>query len=103
MADSSLLTRASQGDTQCRVAGWRDEITEAVKSKAERDAEEQARHRKRVEEALATADTAMRLAAEALGFTRDRLKDKGQVADIGQQKDQYRLALRDYSLSLELV
>jgi hypothetical protein len=85
------------------VAGWRDEITEAVKAKTEREAEEQARHRKRVEEALATADAAIRLGAEALRFTRDRLLDKSQQAELSEAKDSFRLALREFSLSMELV
>ena len=45
---------------------WREELTEAVKTKAERDAEEQARQKKRVAEALATAEAAMALGADAL-------------------------------------
>lgn len=82
---------------------WRDELIEAVKSKAERDAEEAARHRKRVEEALATAETAMGLGVEALRYTRDKLKDKGQPVEFTEEKDRYRLTLRDLSLTLELV
>jgi hypothetical protein len=86
------------------VAGWRDEITESVKTKAEREAEEQARHRKRVEEALATADAAIRLGGEALRFTRDRLREKNQPAELAENgKDAFRLALREFSLNLELV
>ena len=85
------------------MASWRDELTEAVKSKAERDAEDAARHRKRVEEALATAETAVGLGVEALRYTRDRLRDKAQPADLAEDKDQHRLTLRELSLSLELV
>jgi hypothetical protein len=85
------------------MASWRDELVEAVKSKAEREAEEAARHRKRVEEALATAENAMNLGVESLRFTRDKLKEKGQPVELAEEKDKYRLALRDLSLTLELV
>src|SRR6185312_9487880 len=85
------------------MASWRDELTEAVKSKAERDAEEAARHKKRVEEALATAETAMSLAADALRFVRDRLKDKGQEVVFEEAPDRYKLTLGTVSLTLELA
>ena len=85
------------------MASWRDELTEAVKSKAERDAEEAARHKKRVEEALATAESAMSLAVDALRYTRDRLKAKEQPVELTEESDRYRLALGELALSLELV
>ena len=85
------------------MASWRDELVEAVKSKAEREAEEAARHKKRVEEALTTAETAMGLGAEAMRYTRDRLREKEQPADLSEEKDRYRLALFDLALTLELV
>jgi hypothetical protein len=85
------------------MPSWRDELIEAVKTKTERDAEEQARHRKRVEEALATAEAAMALGVEALRYTRDRLTDKGQTAELAEEKDSYRLKLVDVVLALELV
>jgi hypothetical protein len=85
------------------MASWRDELTEAVKSKAEREAEEAARQRKRVEEALATAEAAMALGAEALRYTRDRLHEKGQPVELTDDKDRHRLTLHELSLSLELA
>ncbi len=85
------------------MPSWRDELTEAVKSKAEREAEEAARHRKRVEEALATAETAMKLGTEALAYTRDSLRDKGQPVELIEEKDRHRLTLHDLALTLELV
>lgn len=84
------------------MPSWRDELSEAVKSKVERDAEEAGRHKKRVEEALATADTAMSLAAEALRYTRDRLKDKSQPVELEEAPDRYKLVLGALSLALEL-
>ena len=85
------------------MASWRDELIEAVKSKGERDAEEAARHKKRVEEALATAETAMGLGVEALTYTRDRLRDKDQPVELNTEGDRHRLTLRELSLTLELV
>ena len=85
------------------MASWRDELNEAVKSKAEREAEETARHKKRVEEALATAETAMGLGVESLRYTRDRLRDKEQPVELTEEKDRNRLSLHDLTLTLELV
>ncbi len=85
------------------MASWRDELIEAVKSKAEREAEEAARHKKRVEEALATAETAMGLGVESLQYTRDRLREKEQPVELSEEKDRHRLTLHDLSLTLELV
>lgn len=85
------------------MPSWRDELTEAVKSKAEREAEEAARHKKRVEEALATAEGAMGLGVEAMRYTRDRLKDKGQPVVLAEEQDKYKLSLGELSLTLELV
>jgi len=84
------------------VPSWRDELIEAVKTKAERDAEELARHRKRVEEALATAEAAMKLGADALRFSADKLKEKGQPAALDDTADALKLSLNDLALRLEL-
>ena len=85
------------------MASWRDELIEAVKSKAEREAEEAARHKKRVEEALATAETAMGLAAEGMRYTRDKLREKEQPVELSEEKDRHRLTVHDLALTLELV
>jgi hypothetical protein len=85
------------------VPNWRDELIEAVKTKAEREAEELARHKKRVEEALTTAEAAMSLGSDSLRFARDRLRDKGQEADLAEQADSFKLTLREVTLSLELL
>jgi hypothetical protein len=84
------------------VPSWRDELIEAVKTKAEREAEEQSRHRKRVEEALATAEAAMKLGAEALRFASDKLKEKEQAASLDESADALKLTLHELSLRLEL-
>lgn len=85
------------------MPNWRDELIEAVKTKAEREAEEAARHKKRVEEALTSADAAMRLAVEALRFAHERLREKGQGAELQEQPDAYKLRLRDLQLGLSLA
>lgn len=85
------------------MPNWRDELIEAVKTKAEREAEEAARHKKRVEEALTTAEAAMVLAAEALRFARGQLVEKGQTAELTEARDGYRIAFREFGLSVDLV
>lgn len=87
------------------MPNWREELVEAAKTKAEREEEERARHRKRVEEALTTAESAMALGAEALRFTRDKLAEKSQQAELSETeaKDCYKLSLYEFSLSLDLV
>lgn len=85
------------------MPNWRDELIEAVKTKSEREAEDLARHKKRVEEALTTAEAAMSLGGEALRFARDKLRDKGQEADLSESADSLKLSLRDVSLSLDLA
>ena len=85
------------------MASWRDELIEAVKSKTERDAEERERHRKRVEEALATADSALSSSVEALRFAHGKLKEKGQGASLDEKKDAYRLSLGELHLNVDLL
>lgn len=85
------------------MASWRDELIEAAKTKAERDEEEQARHRKRVQEALHTAEAAFGLATEALKFARDRLNDKGQAPQLSEQTDAHVLEVHAHKLHVELV
>jgi hypothetical protein len=55
---------------------------DAVKTKAEREAEEAARLRQRVQEALASAETALSAAIEALKFAHDKIRDKQQAAKL---------------------
>ena len=85
------------------MPNWRDELIEVVKTKAEREAEELARHHKRVEEALESADAAMKLAIEALRFACERLQEKAQNAAFEEKPDAYRLTLHELNLALELV
>lgn len=85
------------------MASWRDELIEAAKTKAEREEEELARHRKRVQEALNTAETAYNLAVAALEFTRDRVADKGQTPQLATQTDVHSFELLTHKLRIELV
>lgn len=85
------------------MASWRDELIEAAKTKAEREEEELARHRKRVQEALTTAESAFDLASKAIEFTRERLSEKGQAPDLDSQTDAVALKLGDHKLRVELV
>ena len=84
------------------MASWKDELIEAAKTKAEREAEEAARHKKRVEEALATAEAAMKAGADALRFAADKLKEKGQASSLDDASDALKLTLNDLALRLEL-
>lgn len=85
------------------MASWRDELIEAAKTKAEREEEELARHRKRVQEALNTAESALDLASKALDFTRERLSEKGQAPAFDVQGDTRTLKLGDHKLHVELL
>jgi hypothetical protein len=84
------------------MANWREELGEAVKSKAEREAEDKERQRKRVEEALTGAEEALRLATEALRFALQKLQEKQQPARIEGEGDSLRLTLGALSLSVSL-
>jgi len=84
------------------VPNWRDELKQSVKGKAEREAEEKERHRKRVEEALTTADVAIGLAKEALVFARDTLVSKDQEASLEDVNGTVKLALRSLTLAVGL-
>ena len=86
------------------MPNWRDELIEAAKTKAERESEEHARHRKRVDEALTSAEGAMVLASDALRFAGERLREKvNEVTVTENDKDSLRLTVRELSLGLELV
>lgn len=84
------------------MASWRDELIEAAKTKAEREEEELARHRKRVQEALNTAESAFDLASKALDFTRESLSAKGQAPELEAQTDAHTLKLGEHKLRVEL-
>ncbi len=64
------------------MANWREELSEAVKTKAEREAEEAARLKQRVQEALGTAESAFGLAMDALRFAAEKISEKGKPAKL---------------------
>lgn len=90
------------------MPNWRDELIEAVKTKVEREAEEAAKQKQRVLEALASAEAAVNLATEGLRFACERIKEKGKPAHIEESSDaegrpqSSRLSLESLALSLEL-
>lgn len=85
------------------MASWRDELSEAVKTKAEREAEELERQRKRVQEALTTAEAALKLGSDALRFSHEKIREKGVEAELTEDGENFRLKVREFSLSLQLV
>jgi len=70
------------------VPNWRDELNDAVKTKAERDAEEAAKLKQRVKEALASAEAAFTLAVEALRFGHERVNEKGQTTKFLEEHEE---------------
>ena len=69
------------------MPNWRDELCDAVKTKAEREREEQERQRQRVQEALASAEGALTLALEAAKFAHERIVEKGQSASLVEERE----------------
>lgn len=69
------------------MPNWRDELCDAVKTKTERETEEQARHRLRVQEALTSAEAALLLAVEAVKFAHERISEKGQAATLVEERE----------------
>lgn len=85
------------------MANWRDELVEAVKTKVEREAEEAAKQRQRVQEALSSAEAAMTLVQEALRFTSERIGEKGQPVKLDDERaDSFKLALGTMAIGVEL-
>lgn len=85
------------------MASWKDEIIEATKSKAERETEEQARQRQRLEEALASARGALEHAATALRFARERLQEKQQPVTLAEEPAKLSLTVHGHALLVELA
>jgi hypothetical protein len=84
------------------VPNWRDELIEAVKTKAEREAEEAEKHRQRVREALTTAEAALKLGVEALVFAADRIREKGKEVSLDREQYTVRFSLGALALSADL-
>lgn len=75
------------------MPNWRDELIEAAKTKAEREAEETARQKKRVQEALTGAEAALRAGANALTFAVEQLRLKLPEAELRTEDDRHELAV----------
>lgn len=84
------------------MPNWRDELMEAVKTKAEREAEEAEKQRLRVQEALSTAQGAIALAIEALVFADETVRSKGQDSAVEKTATGARYQLGTMSLAVDL-
>lgn len=84
------------------MSTWRDELQEAIKSKGERDAEEAARRKKRLEEALKVAEEALGLANEGMTFVHEQLASKQQACSLERAGDTIGLSFHGQTLSVEL-
>jgi hypothetical protein len=85
------------------VATWRDELSEVIKSRTERDAEEHARLRARVEEALKTAELALSLARDGLRYACEQFRGKQQAAELEESPNGIKLSLGSTSIGIELL
>jgi hypothetical protein len=81
---------------------WREELIEAIKSKAERDAEEDEKRKRRLEEALKIADEAVAKALEGLEFTREQLAAKQQPVKVKKNGGNASFELHGQTLSVDL-
>ncbi|HTJ82351.1 MAG TPA: hypothetical protein VL400_11575 [Polyangiaceae bacterium] len=91
------------------MPNWRDELLDAVKTKNEREAEEAAKQRQRVLEALTSAEEALKLGVAALEFVKDRIAEKGQNVTLTRDPPPAegtegggRLVLGAHSIGVEL-
>lgn len=84
------------------MPNWRDELIEAVKTKAEREAEEAEKQRQRVREAMTTAEAAMKLGVDALEFAAERVREKGKEVSIEAAPHNVKFGLGAMALAAEL-
>lgn len=85
------------------MANWRDELIEAVKTKVEREAEEAEKQKLRVREALTSAESALKLGAEALSFAADRVKEKGRDVSLEVSEHSAKFHLGPAGAQMSLV
>lgn len=83
------------------MSTWREELHEVIKTRDEREAEELARKRQRIAEALEVAADAQAQAVEGLRFAVAELAGKGQPAELAVQGDEARLKL--HALGVDVV
>jgi hypothetical protein len=84
------------------VNSWREELQDVIKSKTEREAEEQERKRRRIAEALEVADAAMVQSLEALRFAAGELSQKGQSPKLAEQAGEAHFELLGQTVDLTL-
>jgi hypothetical protein len=84
------------------MSGWRDELVQAIKTADERQTEEAERKRKRLEEALQVAETALTQAGDGLRFAGEQLEAKRQPATFSEGDGRITLTLRELSVAVEL-
>jgi hypothetical protein len=84
------------------MSTWREELVEAIKTKAEREAEEADKRKKRLEEALKIADEALGHALDGLEFSRSQLAGKEQPAKLKKDGDARVFELHGQTLGIEL-
>ena len=85
------------------MSNWRDELIEVVKSKAEREAEEEKRKAKRLAEALHVAEEALAKAVDGLRFANEQLKSKSQPAELSENGDNLALSMNELKLTVGLT
>lgn len=85
------------------MANWRDELVDVVKSKAEREAEDEERKAKRLADALKVAEEALEKASEGLRFAKEQLKGQSQPAQLAEATDDISLKMNELSISVGLV
>ncbi len=84
------------------MANWRDELIDVVKSKSEREQEDEERRKKRLAEALEVAEQALAKAADGLRFADELLKSKSQPSNLAEKTDDVSLQMNELSLGVAL-
>ena len=81
---------------------WRDELLETIKTRAERDTEEETKRKKRLDEALTIAEEALLKAHDGLTFTHEQLLVKAQAATVSRDGDAATIELQGQTLTVGL-
>jgi hypothetical protein len=84
------------------MAGWRDELSEVIKTKDEREVEEAARKRKRLVEALGVGDEALERALEGLKYAHEQLQNKSQPSSLSEQDGVHALRMHEQHITIAL-
>ena len=84
------------------MTSWREELADLIKSKAEREAEEAKRKRKRLDQALKVADEALESALDGLRFTNEQLQNKSQPSRLAELDGCHTLQMHEQSIAVGL-